>query len=138
MIAATAAGATNRIRKSHAGYNRANGPWPSSSSFRVSPVVRIQPTKSAMRRPPTGKNQLLAGAFGTLDYMASNWFLPVGGLLIALFVGWILTTSETRKELEEGHGPMARLYPAWLFLIRFVAPAAVAAMALSTRLMSDC
>ena len=82
-------------------------------------------------RPSTG------GVFGTLDYMASNWFLPVGGLLIALFVGWILTTGETRKELEEGHGPMARLYPAWLFLIRFVAPAAVAAIIVSVLLGAE-
>ncbi len=78
-----------------------------------------------------------AGAFGTLDYMASNWFLPVGGLLIALFVGWILSTGETRKELEEGNGPMARLYPAWLFLIRFVAPAAVAAIIVSVLLGAE-
>jgi NSS family neurotransmitter:Na+ symporter len=78
-----------------------------------------------------------AGAFGTLDYMASNWFLPVGGLLIALFVGWILTTGETRKELEEGHGPLAQLYPAWLFLIRFAAPAAVAAIIVSVLLGAE-
>jgi NSS family neurotransmitter:Na+ symporter len=78
-----------------------------------------------------------AGAFGTLDYLASNWFLPVGGLLIALFVGWVLTAAETRKELEEGHGPLARLYPAWLFLIRFAAPAAVAAIIVSVLLGAE-
>ncbi|MBD3855009.1 MAG: hypothetical protein IFK92_00515 [Acidobacteria bacterium] len=82
-------------------------------------------------RPSTG------GVFGTLDYMASNWFLPVGGLLIALFVGWILTTGETRKELEEGHGTLARLYPVWLFLIRFAAPAAVAAIIVSVLLGAE-
>jgi len=78
-----------------------------------------------------------AGAFGTLDYMASNWFLPVGGLLIALFVGWFLTTEETRKELETGHGPLARIYPIWLFLIRFAAPAAVAAIIVSVLLGAE-
>ena len=30
------------------------------------------------------------GLLGTLDYLASNWFLPVGGFVIALFVGWLL------------------------------------------------
>ena len=81
--------------------------------------------------------QSTAGAFGTLDYMASNWFLPVGGLLIALFVGWFLTTEETRKELETGHGPLARMYPIWLFLIRFAAPAAVAAIIVSVLLGAE-
>ena len=78
-----------------------------------------------------------AGAFGTLDYVASNWFLPVGGLLIALFVGWILTAGETRKEIEEGHGPLGWLFPAWLFLIRFAAPAAVAAIIVSVLLGAE-
>jgi NSS family neurotransmitter:Na+ symporter len=78
-----------------------------------------------------------AGVFGTLDYLASNWFLPVGGLLIALFVGWILTAGESREELEEGHGPMARMYPIWLFLIRFAAPAAVGAIIVSVILGAE-
>ena len=71
-----------------------------------------------------------AGLFGTMDYLASNWYLPVGGLLIALFVGWILGAKETRDELEVGHGPMAS-FGLWHFLIRFVAPLAVGAIIVS-------
>ncbi len=70
------------------------------------------------------------GMFGTMDYLASNWFLPVGGFLIALFCGWILNAKTTREELEEGHGPMAG-YGWWRFLIRFVAPLAVGAIIVS-------
>jgi NSS family neurotransmitter:Na+ symporter len=78
-----------------------------------------------------------AGVFGTLDYLASNWFLPVGGLLIALFTGWILTRDECREELEGGHGPMGWAYPAWRFLIRFAAPAAVGAIIVSVILGAE-
>jgi NSS family neurotransmitter:Na+ symporter len=77
-----------------------------------------------------------AGVFGTLDYLASNWFLPVGGLLIALFTGWVLTRKESRHELEQGHGRMAA-YPGWLFVIRFVAPAAVGAIIVSVILGAE-
>jgi NSS family neurotransmitter:Na+ symporter len=70
------------------------------------------------------------GMFGTMDYLASNWFLPVGGFLIALFTGWFLNTATTRRELEEGHGSMAG-YGLWRFLIRFVAPLAVGAIIVS-------
>ena len=70
------------------------------------------------------------GMFGTMDYLASNWFLPVGGFLIALFCGWLLNTATTRPELEEGHGPMAG-YGLWRFLIRFVSPLAVGAIIVS-------
>jgi len=78
-----------------------------------------------------------AGAFGTLDYMASNWFLPVGGLLIALFTGWILSRDDSRAEMEEGHGPLGWVYPVWRFLIRFAAPAAVGAIIVSVILGAE-
>jgi NSS family neurotransmitter:Na+ symporter len=77
-----------------------------------------------------------AGVFGTLDYLASNWFLPVGGLLIALFTGWLLTRNEARQELEEGHGRMAS-FGFWSFVIKFAAPAAVGAIIVSVILGAE-
>lgn len=85
---------------------------------------------------PVGKAST-AGVFGTLDYLASNWLLPVGGLFIALFTGWILTTKETRDELEEGHGSLGRSFGVWRFLIRFAAPAAVGAIIVSVLLGAE-
>jgi len=73
------------------------------------------------------------GVFGTLDYLASNWFLPVGGFFIALFAGWVLTRKESREELEAGHGRMS-IYGAWRFLIRFAAPLAIGAIIVSVLL----
>ncbi len=70
------------------------------------------------------------GVFGTLDYLASNWFLPVGGFFIALFAGWSLGRRESQETLEEGHGPMA-VYSFWRFLVRFVAPLAIGAIIVS-------
>ena len=78
-----------------------------------------------------------AGVFGTLDYLASNWFLPVGGLLIALFTGWILTRAESQDELEKGAGNMGRRFTLWRFLIRFAAPAAVGAIIVSVILGAE-
>jgi NSS family neurotransmitter:Na+ symporter len=71
-----------------------------------------------------------AGVFGTMDYLASNWFLPVGGFLIALFAGWILGRKTTQEEMEIGHGVMGG-YTLWRFLIRFAAPLAVGAIIVS-------
>jgi len=71
-----------------------------------------------------------AGVFGTMDYLASNWFLPVGGFLIAIFTGWLLSPKLTRTELEDGHG-LLKNFGAWLFLIRFIAPLAVGAIIVS-------
>ena len=73
--------------------------------------------------PFDGKSQ---GVFDTMDYLASNWFLPVGGIFIAIFVGWILKKSMVKNELEEGHGSLHDgIFATWRFLLRFVAPVAI-------------
>lgn len=60
--------------------------------------------------------------FDLLDYLTSNIMLPLGGLLIALFAGWVMRREAARDELALADGP---LFQAWRMLIRFVAPAAV-------------
>jgi NSS family neurotransmitter:Na+ symporter len=60
--------------------------------------------------------------------LLTNIFMPLGGLLIALFAGWALTQSEVAKELG-GHDTWFRV---WRFLVRFIAPAAVAFVFLRT------
>lgn len=68
-----------------------------------------------------------------LDLMATIWnnfALPVGGLLLAVFVGWVWRTEEALKELEPGGGmPGAAL---WAFLIRYVCPVAIAIIIIFT------
>lgn len=65
------------------------------------------------------------GFLDAFDYLVSNWFLPLGGLLIALFVGWGMTDAEKRDELADVN-PL--VYKAWHLLIRYVAPTAVASV----------
>lgn len=57
-----------------------------------------------------------------LDYFANQVLLPLGGLFIALFAGWIMRRSSVKEELGMGS---EGLFTVWYFLIRFVAPAAV-------------
>jgi len=63
---------------------------------------------------------------GFLDLMAIMWndfALPIGGFLLALFVGHVWHTRQAVKELDEG-GPMPGA-ALWGFLIRWVCPAAI-------------
>jgi NSS family neurotransmitter:Na+ symporter len=73
---------------------------------------------------PLLSEMMIGGVFNTLDYLASNWLLPIGGLLIAIFSGWLLKSEISRDELEEGHGTFT-LYPLWRFLVAVVAPIAI-------------
>lgn len=67
--------------------------------------------------------RFLAGSiFQNLDYLAANILLPLGGLLIAVFSGWIMCKSSVVEELEMGAGFR---YSLWLFLIRWFTPLAM-------------
>ncbi len=63
--------------------------------------------------------------FDLLDYLTSNIMLPLGGVLIALFSGWVMASEDARQELKLMHG---KIYFVWRFLIRYVAPVGVAAV----------
>ena len=56
------------------------------------------------------------------DYLTSNIMLPLGGLLITVFCGWVMAPNSITDELDIGIG---RLYHTWYFLTRYVAPIAV-------------
>ena len=60
--------------------------------------------------------------FDTMDYVANNIVLPLGGMLIALFAGWVLDKKILDAEMVEDLG----FYPMWRILVRYIAPAAVA------------
>jgi neurotransmitter:Na+ symporter, NSS family len=68
-----------------------------------------------------------ATVFELLDYLTSNILLPLGGLAIALFAGWAIPDRMLIQEL--GLSPAAGRV--LLFLLRYVAPAAIAATAVS-------
>lgn len=60
--------------------------------------------------------------FDNADYLTNNLMLPLGGLFITVFAGWVLSARVTRDELAlTGEGR----YRAWRFLTRWVAPLAV-------------
>jgi NSS family neurotransmitter:Na+ symporter len=58
-----------------------------------------------------------------MDYVSNQIMLPFGGFLIALFVGWFVSKSSAREELNMRSGLR---FEAWHLLIRYVVPIAVA------------
>lgn len=58
-----------------------------------------------------------------IDYVASEIMLPVGGLLTALFAGWVLSKKITRAELDDKMPDWA--FTGWLWLTRIVTPALI-------------
>ncbi len=62
--------------------------------------------------------------FDSADLIASNFLLPIAGLITAIYVGWFWSGSQEKEELIAGGAGW--VYPVWHFAIRFISPTAVA------------
>ncbi len=73
---------------------------------------------------PLGQFEVFADktAFGLIDYFTANLMMPLGGILMALFVGWLVKPSVLAADLSFGSALVAS---AWLWMIRIVVPLAV-------------
>lgn len=59
--------------------------------------------------------------FGLLDMLTGNLMLPVIGLLIVVFVGWMVAERSLRQELQFRRG----VFRIWLSVLRYVTPVAM-------------
>lgn len=62
--------------------------------------------------------------FDLLDYLAANIMLPFGGLLIAVFSGWLMNVSSSQDEFAMRPAD----YRLWQVVIRYISPLAVVAV----------
>jgi NSS family neurotransmitter:Na+ symporter len=70
--------------------------------------------------------------FDLFDFLSSNILLPLGGILICLFVGWVYGLAAPEKRLAEAGTPVQRVVIRGVFfLVRFVAPVAIAVVLLN-------
>jgi NSS family neurotransmitter:Na+ symporter len=60
------------------------------------------------------------GFFDLFDYFVINILMPLGGLLTAVFAGWVMKQKFSLDELYGGETNLS--YRSWLFLVRFLAP----------------
>ena len=63
--------------------------------------------------------------FDFMDYSSSNVMLPLGGIAVSLFVGWVILPRATQEATSQGAHPFVWM-KAWIFICRFVAPVAIA------------
>jgi NSS family neurotransmitter:Na+ symporter len=64
-----------------------------------------------------------SGILDFLDKLTTNIMLPLGGMLIAIFVGWIMRRSIVTKEVAM---KSFSLFNVWIVMIRIVAPLGIA------------
>lgn len=76
---------------------------------------------------------LVPKTISIFDAIASNWLLPIGGVLAVIFIGWFYSKEEFRSELSSGdlYPTGNRLFGFVLLLIKYIAPLGVLAIFLS-------
>ncbi len=69
--------------------------------------------------------------FDLMDWISANLFLPIGGLFIALFVGWYLGRKKVAEEIAKGGKLSGVFLSGFMFLVKIIAPIAIAIVMLN-------
>ena len=64
--------------------------------------------------------------FDLFDFVSAKIILPLGGIIICLFVGWKLDRQLVYNEVTNNGSLRIRIFRLYLFLVRWVAPVAIA------------
>ncbi|MDH3748582.1 MAG: sodium-dependent transporter [Gammaproteobacteria bacterium] len=67
--------------------------------------------------------------YDLIDYFTANLLMPLGGILMAVFVGWRLRRNVLTEELSFVSPTLVKI---WLWMIRIVAPLAIVAVLYSS------
>lgn len=65
------------------------------------------------------------GVFDWFDYVTAKFCMPLGALIISVFVGWMMPQDEVKAQLTNWGTLPVRLYGVFRFLARWVAPLGV-------------
>lgn len=70
--------------------------------------------------------------FDLLEYVAANILLPLGALLIVIFLGWFLGKKIIANELSNEGSLKLRFLGMFVFIIKYIAPIAIALVFLNS------
>jgi len=62
------------------------------------------------------------GFFDLFDFIVAKLIMPIGGMLICVFLGWIVDEKVLRAEITNMGTLRAPYYPIFRFIIRYLAP----------------
>ncbi len=64
--------------------------------------------------------------FDLFDFIVAKLLMPIGGMLICIFLGWVVDEKVLRSEITNGGTLRAPYYPVYRFIVRYLAPIAIA------------
>lgn len=77
----------------------------------------------------SGFTILGVGFFDFFDILTDKIFLAIGGLLLAIFVGWFVKKEDLKDELTNGGTVKFALFDVWYSIVKYVIPIAISIVA---------
>ena len=100
--------------------------------FYTASAITVTGSLCALSMMP-GSKLSVAGMnlFDLCDQLSSNVLMPLGGLLIVLFTGWVFSPVKFRNEFTSNLQYGVKIFPLIRFLIKFVIPVVIAILFLN-------
>lgn len=109
-----------RYLEEEKGINRKKAAYATSLLIAIIGLVTLLANTASYGEALTfaGKN-----LFDWFDYISSSILLPIGGILTALFVGYVIDQNELKQYMLKYMS--STIFTIWLFSLRFIVPVAV-------------
>lgn len=62
------------------------------------------------------------GFFDFFDFLVAKFFMPIGGMIMCVFLGWVVDEKILKAEMTNNGTIQSPLYPVYRFIIRYFAP----------------
>ncbi|ABW20130.1 sodium-dependent transporter [Alkaliphilus oremlandii] len=97
------------------------------ATYIMSGIIFIVGVAASLSMGPWSHIELIGGRniFDTLGFIAENILLPLGGMLMCIFIGWVWGLENAIKEASNEGKLAFKLAPVWGFLVKYIAPLAV-------------
>ena len=63
--------------------------------------------------------------FDLFDMITASYLMPIGALMLTIFLGWFMPKAEVKDELSNGGALKARAFELYYFVLRYLAPLAL-------------
>lgn len=98
--------------------------------YATSAIMAVMCTLSSLSLGVMSGFKILGvGVFDFFDILTDKIFLAIGGMLLAIFVGWSMKKEDLKDELTNGGTVAFGLFEVWYNLTKFVIPVAIAIVA---------
>ncbi|MDE6535460.1 MAG: hypothetical protein K2K82_05555 [Muribaculaceae bacterium] len=97
----------------------------------VLPLLILSPVCSLSVGPWSDHTIFGLTLFDLLDTVATNYMLPIGGILLCIYMGWVAPRSFLQAQITNNGSFRSAVLPVILFIIRYIAPVLIAIILLA-------